>query len=61
MARKPRIHYPGALYHVMLRGNGGGDIFFEYCRRGPVYRFLFFGPVMRVTNEKCRQQGKGPL
>jgi len=25
MARKPRIHYPGALYHVMLRGNGGAD------------------------------------
>ena len=29
MARKPRIHYPGALYHVMLLGNGGADIFFE--------------------------------
>jgi len=29
MARKPRIHYPGALYHVMLRGNGGADIFIE--------------------------------
>jgi len=28
MARKPRIHYPGTLYHVMLRGNGGADIFF---------------------------------
>lgn len=27
MARKPRIHYPGALYHVMLRGNAGMDIF----------------------------------
>jgi len=29
MARKPRIHYPGAFYHVMLRGNGGDDIFFS--------------------------------
>lgn len=29
MARKPRLHAPGALYHVMLRGNGGGDIFFK--------------------------------
>ncbi len=29
MARKPRLHYPGAFYHVMLRGNGGGDIFFS--------------------------------
>ena len=35
MARKPRIHYPGACYHVMLRGNGGKDIFFsngDRCR-----------------------------
>ncbi len=29
MARKPRLHYPGALYHVILRGNGGQDIFFD--------------------------------
>ena len=27
MARKPRIHLPGGVYHVMLRGNGGQDIF----------------------------------
>lgn len=27
MPRKPRIHYPGAHYHVMLRGNGGCDVF----------------------------------
>ena len=25
MARKPRIHHPGGLYHVILRGNGGED------------------------------------
>lgn len=36
MARKPRIHYPGAFYHVMLRGNCGADIFFEENDR---YRF----------------------
>jgi REP element-mobilizing transposase RayT len=29
MARKQRIHYPGALYHVILRGNARQDIFFE--------------------------------
>ena len=29
MARKPRIHYPGALYHVMLRGNAKQTIFTE--------------------------------
>ncbi|MDQ6990912.1 MAG: transposase [Mariprofundaceae bacterium] len=27
MARKPRIHINGGYYHVMLRGNGGTDIF----------------------------------
>lgn len=29
MARKPRIHYSGATYHTMLRGNNGQKIFFE--------------------------------
>lgn len=28
MARKPRVHYPGALYHAILRGNAGQGIFF---------------------------------
>ena len=35
MARKTRIHYPGAVYHVMQRGNGGQTIFFseeDRCR-----------------------------
>jgi len=27
MARKPRIHYSGALYHVIARGNQRHDIF----------------------------------
>jgi REP element-mobilizing transposase RayT len=29
MPRKPRIHLPGGFYHVMLRGNGGQDIFLD--------------------------------
>jgi putative transposase len=29
MARRPRIHFIGAVYHVMLRGNGGQSIFFD--------------------------------
>lgn len=29
MARQWRIEYPGALYHVLSRGNGGQDIFFS--------------------------------
>ena len=37
MARKPRIHYPGACYHVILRGNARQDIFFE---DGDRYRFF---------------------
>lgn len=38
MARKPRLHYPGACYHVILRGNAGHDIFFDKKDRS---RFFF--------------------
>ena len=34
MARKPRIHVSGGLYHVMLRGNGGQAIFSDDADRG---------------------------
>ncbi len=27
MDRQPRFQYPGALYHVMARGNGGDVVF----------------------------------
>lgn len=27
MARKQRIHFPGALYHIIARGNRGQKIF----------------------------------
>ena len=38
MARKPRLHIPGGLYHVMLRGNGGQDIFIDdEDRLSPVF------------------------
>ena len=40
MARKPRIHYPGAFYHVILRGNGGQDIFFSKNDRTKFYLLL---------------------
>lgn len=40
MARKPRIHYPGALYHVILRGNAGQDIFFDEKDRCRFYLLL---------------------
>ncbi len=40
MARKPRIHYPGAFYHVILLGNGGQDIFFSKKDRTKFYLLL---------------------
>jgi len=40
MARKPRIHYPGAFYHVMLRGNCGVDIFYDDDDRYRLYLLL---------------------
>ncbi len=50
MARKQRIHYPGALYHVILRGNAQQDIFFE---DGDRYRFYL---LLQAVVEKfgCR-------
>jgi putative transposase len=36
MARKPRIHVPGGLYHVILRGNAGQPVFLNDDDR---YRF----------------------
>lgn len=39
MPRKPRLHSPGAVYHVMLRGNARQDIFFDTDDR---LRFLAF-------------------
>ena len=40
MARKPRLHYIGALYHVMVRGNGGQNIFADDDDRCRFYLFL---------------------
>jgi REP element-mobilizing transposase RayT len=40
MGRKPRLHYPGALYHVILRGNAREKIFFANLDRNRFYLFL---------------------
>ena len=40
MARKPRLHIPGGFYHVMLRGNGGQDIYFDDEDRNHFYLLL---------------------
>lgn len=48
MARKLRIEYPGAVYHVMSRGNQGGLIF-----RGDRDRKLF----LETVAEGCEKTG----
>ena len=45
MARRPRIHYLGGLYHVIARGNKGHKLF----RRDQDYRLhLKFLVVHRI-------------
>ena len=50
MPRKPRIHYPGAVYHVILRGNAGDPIFFDDRDRYRLYLLLQYA----VENFHCR-------
>lgn len=40
MARKPRIHVPGGVYHVILRGNRAEDIFFGRADHYHLYLLL---------------------
>jgi len=40
MARKPRLHVQGGLYHVIWRGNEQSDIFFDDEDRERFYRLL---------------------
>ena len=40
MPRKPRLHFPGAFYHVMLRGNAGDPIFSDDRDRYRLYLIL---------------------
>lgn len=40
MARKPRLHVDGGIYHVMLRGNDGQAIFFDDEDRYHFYLLL---------------------
>jgi len=40
MARKSRIHFPGAVYHVILRSNAGQPVFFDDRDRFRFYHFL---------------------
>ena len=52
MARKLRIHYPGATYHVLLRGNAGVRMFFD---AGDRYRFCL---ILQYAVEKFGCRGR---
>lgn len=43
MARKPRLHLAGGLYHVILRGNARQDVFFSPGDRHFFYELLAEG------------------
>lgn len=45
MARKPRIHLPGGLYHVIFRGNGGQPVFLVDDDRFRFYLLLQEGTI----------------
>ena len=48
MPRKLRIEYPGAIYHVMSRGDGKGDIFLDDVDRQD---------FLKTLAEACRKTG----
>jgi REP element-mobilizing transposase RayT len=50
MARKQRIHFPGAFYHVILRGNAGDPIFFDDRDRYRLYLIIQYA----VEKFRCR-------
>jgi REP element-mobilizing transposase RayT len=53
MPRKPRIHIPGAVNHVILRGNAGQQVFFYDRDRYRLYLFLQYV----VDKFGCRMLG----
>ena len=52
MARKPRIHVVGGLYHVMLRGNAGQEIFLDDADRDTMLGLIAEG-VTRFGHLVC--------
>jgi len=45
MPRKPRLHVPGGLYHVILRGNDRQDVFFTPADPSYFYELLSEGVI----------------
>ena len=55
MARRARIHYPDAVYHVMLRGNGGRDMFFDEPDRIRLYDLVEEGVKRSIVCANVRK------
>lgn len=55
MARKPRILYPGALYHVYNRGNDRHPVYRDdEATRVRVYDFLSHTSPNKLIGYPCR-------
>jgi len=52
MRRKPRIHFPGAVYLGILRGNAGGPIFFQDLDR--FRHYIFKNHSVTADNSVCK-------
>ena len=63
MVRQPRVHLPKGVYHVMLRGHGGRDIFFGGDARREIDRLLGEGKARfeHRGNAYCRMSNHGHL
>ncbi len=72
MARRPRVEFPGALYHVISRGNHGQNVFrapADYGRYGDLleryqarYDFLLYAYVLMPTHmHLLLETGETPL
>ncbi len=46
MPRKPRIEYPGAVYHVLNRGNYRRDLF-DVCGTAEAFERVLFDACFR--------------
>jgi hypothetical protein len=55
MARKPRVHFTGALYHVMSRGNQGQAIFREDILNFVLSLLGFVGMFLNRRQGKMQQ------
>ena len=68
MARKPRLHIPGGIYHVILRGNARAGVFFDpadhACSSRRAYHgrflvsFLHTEPVLRLFDSDPAGAGR---